>query len=333
MRRLPFTPGLALIVALVTSVAHANTPEASAEPSVSAAAPKAPDAASPSADDVLDRLKRGNEAFASGHPQHPHQDSARLAEVAQGQKPAVTFLSCSDSRVPVEMLFDQGIGDVFTVRVAGNVADTDELGTVEYGVDHLGTPLLVVLGHTKCGAVTAVATGAKVHGHIPELVDNIGPAVSAVKAKNPDADPKTWVEPAIIANVYQSMADIIQKSEPVRERLKAGKVKIVGGVYNLDDGRVSWLGEHPDQASLLEKEEPSSEHAASEGDGKKKKKKRRGMHAHASEPSAHAESSAHGEESENEKPAGPPPNLPVAFAIVALIACAAGAASMKLASR
>lgn len=330
--RSPFILGLAMAIVLVASSARAEAPEASAEPSAGPAPAKETDAASPSAADILERLKRGNDAFASGRATHPHQDASRLLEVAQGQKPAVTFLSCSDSRVPVEVLFDQGIGDVFTVRVAGNVADTDELGTIEYGVDHLETPLLVVLGHTKCGAVTAVATGAKVHGHIPELVDNIAPAVSAVKAKSPEADPKTWVEPAIVANVFQSMADIIQKSEPVRARLKAGKVKIVGGVYSLDDGRVSWLGEHPDQAALLEKGESTPEPAEREGE-KKRKKKRRGSHAFGAEPSAHAEASAPGEEGEKEKPAGPPPNLPVAFAIVALIASAAGAASMKLASR
>jgi carbonic anhydrase len=244
-----------------------------------------------------------------------------------------TVLSCSDSRVPVELLFDQGIGDVFTVRVAGNVADTDELGTIEYGVDHLETPVLVVMGHTKCGAVTAVATGAEVHGHIPALVDNIGPAVAQAKAKNPTLDAKGIVAPAITENVFQAVSDVITKSAAVRSRLKDGKVKIVGALYHLEDGSVEWLGEHPKQKELIAAGDaaPPETHADSAG-----------KHAAApAEPAKEADPHASPEAHEAEAPHGaeehvaakvPPPN-PLSFAIVAAIACMAGAISMKLSAR
>ena len=104
-----------------------------------------------------------------GAPTHPHLGSKRLIETAAGQHPIATILSCSDSRVPPEVLFDNGIGDIFAIRVAGNVVGVDEMGSAEYGVDHLGTSLMVVMGHTKCGVVNAVATHATVHGHIPAL--------------------------------------------------------------------------------------------------------------------------------------------------------------------
>jgi len=127
-----------------------------------------------SADEAIKVLKEGNSRCMSGAPKHPNQDQeCRLLTATMGQRPYATVLSCSDSRVPVEILFDTGIGDLFVIRIAGNVADVDEVGTIEYGVDHLGTPVLVVLGHTRCGAVTAVAQGAKLHGSIPQLVDNI----------------------------------------------------------------------------------------------------------------------------------------------------------------
>lgn len=318
------------VVATVSSTFAAEPVPAasvSAQASSSASAGPAEEAVKP--DQVLTLLRQGNEAFVNGKPSHPRQDFGRLRAVAAGQKPVVTVLSCSDSRVPVELLFDQGIGDVFTVRVAGNVADTDELGTIEYGVDHLGTPVLVVLGHTRCGAVTAVATGAEVHGHIPELVDNIAPAVAAEKAKSPGADPKSLVEPAIVSNVYQSMSDVIVKSPLVRARLKAGKVRIVGGLYHLDDGKVEWLGEHPQQAELIKQGDStkSPEHAPA-------KHEPAPAHEAPTHPAPHAEgATAEATPHDAGAPAGPGPNLPIAFAVIAAVACAAGALSMKLASK
>jgi carbonic anhydrase len=204
-----------------------------------------------SPDQALEHLKQGNARFVSGKSNHPNQTFKRLKETSSGQKPFATVLGCSDSREPVELIFDQGFGDVFVVRVAGNVADTDEVGTIEYGVGHLHTPLLLVLGHTKCGAVTAVATKAEVHGSIPQLVDNIVPAVERATAANPGLLPGDLVEKAIVENVWQSIADALKRSEEVRHLVAAGQLKIEGAVYDIATGKVNWLGPHPNQAELL----------------------------------------------------------------------------------
>jgi carbonic anhydrase len=195
-------------------------------------------------------LKEGNTRFVSDAPRHPNADSARrAATAAEGQEPFVTVLSCSDSRAPVELIFDRGVGEVFTVRVAGNVADTDEIATIEYAVGHLHTPLLVVLGHTRCGAVTAVVKGAELHGSLPELVDNIKPA--AERARAATQDEKEIIPTAIRENVWQSINDILRRSEIIRGELAKGSVSVVGGVYDLDTGKVGWLGEHPAQKQIL----------------------------------------------------------------------------------
>lgn len=194
-------------------------------------------------------LKEGNTRFAAGKPQHPHLDIDRRLEVARGQEPFVTVLACSDSRDPVELLFDRGVGDIFVVRVAGNIAGLSEMATVEYGVGHLNTPLLVVMGHTKCGAVTAVAQGAELHGHLHALADKIKPAVDKTKATKPEAD--ELVPRCIQANVWQTIEDLITKSGVVREKVAAGKVSILGAVYDLESGRVNWLGAHPAEESLV----------------------------------------------------------------------------------
>ena len=115
---------------------------------------------------AMERLREGNARFQSAKSIHPDLGPARLRQTAEeGQHPFATILTCSDSRVPPELVFDQGVGDIFVVRVAGNVCGEDEAGTIEYGADHLKTPLLVVLGHSRCGAVTAVATDAKLPAH------------------------------------------------------------------------------------------------------------------------------------------------------------------------
>jgi carbonic anhydrase len=205
-----------------------------------------------SADEALQKLKEGNGRYVAGKPKHLNQTRKRRAEtVAKGQHPFATVLACSDSREAVEILFDQGIGDVFVVRVAGNVADVDEIGSMEYGVDHLVTPLLVVLGHTHCGAVTAVAQGAELHGSIPALVDNIIPAVKKVKDANPGISGKELIDKSIPANVWQSIEDLLTKSPAARERVKKGDLKIIGAVYDLESGKIDWMGSHPSQDKLL----------------------------------------------------------------------------------
>ncbi len=210
------------------------------------------DSVMPSPEEALTRLTEGNGRFISGKSTHPRIDAKRLAETAEnGQHPFATVITCSDSRVPVEVLFDQGVGDVFVIRVAGNVCDTDEVGSIEYGVDHLETPLFVVLGHTHCGAVTAVTTEAELHGSIPPLVDNITPAVKKAALANPHLAKDELVPEAIKANCWQSIEDLFKASPATRDRVKAGTLKVVAAIYNIRTGKVGWLGSHPDQDRLL----------------------------------------------------------------------------------
>jgi carbonic anhydrase len=212
-----------------------------------------------SPEDAMKKLADGNSRYAAGACLHAGINQARRTETAQkGQKPFATILSCSDSRVPPEYIFDQGIGDLFVIRVAGNVADTDEIGSAEYGVDHLGTPVLMVLGHSKCGAVTAVATGAEVHGSIPALVENIKPAVDKAKKNNPSAQGDALVSSAITQNVWQSIEDLLNKSAMIRSRAKAGEVKIVGALYDIETGTITVLGPHPREKQLLALPEPAA---------------------------------------------------------------------------
>lgn len=203
-------------------------------------------------DEATTRLKDGNGRFVAGESTHTRINSARLLETTSGgQHPFATIIACSDSRVPVETVFDQGVGDLFVVRVAGNVCDTDEVGSIEYGVDHLATPVFVVLGHRNCGAVTAVVTGAELHGSIPALVDNIIPAAHRAKSKGAGMEHNDLIALAVKENVWQSIDDLFKRSPVSRERVKNGKLKVIGAIYDIETGKVEWLGEHPEQSRLL----------------------------------------------------------------------------------
>jgi carbonic anhydrase len=205
-----------------------------------------------SSTEAMKMLKEGNARYLAGTPRHPHQDAARRAlTYGQGQHPFATVLGCADSRVPPEVIFDQGIGDLFVVRVAGNVAATDEIGSMEYAVDHLSTPVVVVLGHSLCGAVTAVVENAKLPPNIAALVAPIKPAVAKAIEENPGAAKEVLVKAAIKDNVFQAMADVLQKSPIIKAAVKAGKTRLVGALYELDTGKVQWLGPLSDQAKLL----------------------------------------------------------------------------------
>jgi len=205
-----------------------------------------------SADEALELLRLGNSRFVNGTPQHPYQNQERRTLTAsEGQKPLAAVLACSDSRVPVEIIFDRGIGDIFVVRVAGNVAGVDEIGSIEYAGDHLGAPLLAVLGHSKCGAVTAVVENAPLHGCMPALGDKIKPAVEKAVKDNPGLSGEALVGPAIKGNVWQAMEDLFHQSQIIRDRVKAGQMKVVGALYDIESGKVEWLGPHPAQDQLL----------------------------------------------------------------------------------
>jgi len=205
-----------------------------------------------SPDEALRILKEGNARYVDGKLQHPHQGPERRALTSgQGQHPLAAVLTCSDSRVPPEIIFDQGIGDLFVVRVAGNVSATDEVGSVEYAVDQRGAPLVLVLGHTQCGAVGAVLDGAKLPPHIANLVAPIKPAVDKAREANLGAAQDVLLKAAITANVWQALEDMLRLSPVIREKVKEGKVKLVGALYDLDTGQVQWLGPHPDQEKLV----------------------------------------------------------------------------------
>ncbi len=240
-----------------TPASHGAAPTAKDEPKPAASPTAAPakteeKVTGPTPDEVIETLRSGNRRYASGDSLHPRNDQDRRSETyAGGQHPIVSLLSCADSRVPPELIFDSGIGDLFVIRIAGNVADTDEIATIEYGVGHLHTPLIMVMGHTKCGAVAAVVDGAKLHGNLAALVDNIQAPAATVKDANPGLKGQTLNNKVIRANVFQSMQDLLEQSEEVRELVEAKKVKIVGAVYDINSGFIDWLGEHPRQEEIL----------------------------------------------------------------------------------
>jgi carbonic anhydrase len=208
-----------------------------------------------SPDEALQLLKAGNERFVAGVCFYPPIGADRRMEVvSHGQHPFATLIGCSDSRVPLEVLFNTGIGEIFVIRVAGNVCATDEIGSAEYGVGHLGTPLCIVLGHSHCGAVTAVLTGAEVHGSIPQLVAPIVPVAEQVRAANPGIAPEELVSIAVVANVWQGVANLLTQSAEIRNAVSSNKAQVIGAVYDLESGRVEWLGQHPEQAQLISQE-------------------------------------------------------------------------------
>ena len=208
-------------------------------------------ASKPSPDDAIRMLTEGNKRFVEGASTHPNTFSARLQQAGtenQGDHAYATVLSCSDSRVPVERIFDAGVMDIFVIRVAGNVADTDEIGSIEYGLAHVHTPVLVVLGHTQCGAVTTVARSihGKAHAlerNIPPLLDNIIPAVERAMKQHPDVHGDAIIPYAITENIWQGVEDLFMKSPSTRNLVKSGKVKVVGAVYDVGTGKVDWLPE------------------------------------------------------------------------------------------
>jgi len=188
------------------------------------------------ADSVLAELKTGNKHHVAHRYQHPHETLDRQRQLASGQHPHAEILSCSDSRVPPEIVFDQGLGDLFIVRVAGNVAADTEIGSLEYGAEHLHVPLIVVLGHESCGAVTAAVQGGPPEGHIGSLVDLIKPAVE--KTRGMSGDP---VSNAVRMNV-ELVVKQLRTSTPILSELVAhGKLRIVGAVYSIETGAVTWL--------------------------------------------------------------------------------------------
>lgn len=185
---------------------------------------------------TLTELLAGNQRFVSGQAQHPRQDATRRTEVAVGQKPKAIIIACSDSRVAPEIIFDQGLGDLFVVRTAGQVTDDVALASIEYAVEHLGTGLIIVLGHKRCGAVQAAVDGGEAHGHLNALIDKIKPAVEQAKTM-----PGDLVDNAVRANITMTVGKL-KASEPViAQAIKTNTLQVVGAYYDLDTGAVSVL--------------------------------------------------------------------------------------------
>jgi len=192
-------------------------------------------------DVAMARLAAGNARFVAGQAKHPRADPARRAVVARGQHPFASILACADSRVAPETIFDQGLGDLFVARVAGNVVDDPILASLEYSVIHLGSNLIMVLGHGRCGAVEATAEALAGRGSdkdkdtkIGALAALIAPAVKAVPASAPDK-----LDAAISLNAANSAAAILAQSPPLRARVLAKSLRIVAARYDLDSGKVT----------------------------------------------------------------------------------------------
>jgi carbonic anhydrase len=190
---------------------------------------------------MLEKLKAGNERFVRGEARFPTVQKEVLAALAKGQQPYATIIGCSDSRVPPELVFDAGFGELFIVRIAGNVISPHVMGTLQYAAVHLHTPLFVVLGHEGCGAVAAAKAmkwdGAAEGRHITTLLEDIVPGLPA---RDPSLGPEEQMRVAVEANVRWSMHQLLDTPEG-RARMEEGVLKLVGAVYELSTGRVRWL--------------------------------------------------------------------------------------------
>jgi len=197
---------------------------------------------------ALEALKRGNQRFVQGRMKFPHLDIERrrlAAEESQAQHAFATILSCSDSRVPVEALFDVGIMDVFVVRMAGFGCTSNGIGCIEYGVLYVQTPLVVILGHTQCGAVTAATQSYQGRGHpyernIAPLLSYVRPAVARAAAAHPGIEGDDLIPYAIEENIRQGVTKFVRASPASQALIDEGKLRVVGALYDIGTGQVHW---------------------------------------------------------------------------------------------
>lgn len=203
--------------------------------------------------EALQRLVEGNKRFINGQSMHPNQGIQRLKEVAEGQHPFAVIVGCSDSRVPNEIVFDQGLGDLFIVRTAGQVSTYASWGSIEFGYAALGARLIVVLGHTQCGAVSAACHLPEVPGHVVTLINAIKPAAELAKKQ-----PGDQVAQAVKINVALQVQQL-KALEPVLSKgVATGQVQVVGAVYDLKTGKVAFLPD--DYLAQLEKNTSKNSH-------------------------------------------------------------------------
>ena len=223
---------LLLFAAVLTGAAQKPAPVRAQQPA------HVPDVThhSASADKIWADLMEGNKRFVAGRPETSDLIKLR-SSLAKGQQPKVAVLACSDSRVAPELVFDKSLGDLFVVRSAGNIADAIGVGSLEYAVEHLGTSVLVVMGHTECGAVTAACSGEKMPTpDLQAIVDKIAPAV--FQSKKADARGSALIESAIKENIRQSAKDILASSTVLRHFVEEGKLTVFAAEYNLGTGEV-----------------------------------------------------------------------------------------------
>lgn len=186
--------------------------------------------------DALRRLEEGNKLFVEGASMRPRQSAERRAEVAKKQFPFAVVVTCSDSRVCPEFIFDQGLGDLFVIRVAGNTIDDVALGSIEYAVEHLGSRLIVVMGHERCGAVDAAMKGGELPGHIKDLVVPIKAAVDATKGISGDT-----LDAAVRFNAHFVADSLRVRESLIKDLIAKSEVKVVGARYDLESGAVDFL--------------------------------------------------------------------------------------------
>ena len=184
---------------------------------------------------AVEMLKEGNQRFLDKN-ELDRDLHLQVSQTSSGQFPYAVVLSCIDSRVPVELVLDQGVGDIFSARVAGNIINEDILGSIEYACGVAGSKAILVLGHTKCGAVTAACKDVEL-GNITALLSKVKPAIANIKLRDGEVE----VEEVTKANVHQSIKEIREKSSILADLETEGKIKIVGAVYHVEDGRVTYL--------------------------------------------------------------------------------------------
>ena len=188
----------------------------------------------------LQKLMDGNKRFITGTLAQKDLGDVKRKELAKGQNPFAVVLTCSDSRVPPELLFDQGLGDIFVVRVAGNVVDPIALGSIEYAAEHLGSPLLLILGHSKCGAVKATLEAkGKPEGNIGAILKKIMPAADAARKKG--GTPDEILETAIKENTKNVYADVVKNSKIIPHLMQEGKFTIAAGEYDITTGKIEMI--------------------------------------------------------------------------------------------
>ncbi len=186
----------------------------------------------------LQKLAAGNSRFSHHHPVHPDEDIKRMISISKEQHPFAAIVCCSDSRVPPELLFDQGFGDLFVIRTAGNIIGGVELGSIEYAVEHLGIKLIIVMGHENCGAVKAFIAGGEAPGHIKEIVDSLKNEQEIIKIPVTDVN---RLDDCVIANVWHGVNELKTASAIIHEKIEKNELQIVAARYDLDDLKVTLL--------------------------------------------------------------------------------------------